>query len=252
MKKIIRMLAAYCCFGLLALSAQGGYAAPLERPLKVVLLPYPGYSDYDQHGRVVGPTADVLAQLFKRAGYAYQINLLPIARVRRGLVSGEVDVWLGVNNQVGLEAYVVQSESSFGALPIHLYYRADEPVPHWPDSLQGKALILITNYNYSLPILRVLQDPRWQIDQRSSSSHVGAIRMLLRGRGDYLLDYRGQAVSAMAELDMQPLPHILVDEPPMRLFVSRSRPDAMAVVRELDRAFESLVAEGVVMDVTRH
>ena len=55
----------------------------------------------------------------------------------------------------------------------------------------------------------------------------------------------------MAELDMQPLPHILVDEPPMRLFVSRSRPDAMAVVRELDRAFESLVAEGVVMDVTR-
>ena len=126
-KKIIRMLAAYCCFGLLALSAQGGYAAPLERPLKVVLLPYPGYSDYDQHGRVVGPTADVLEQLFKRAGYAYQINLLPIARVRRGLVSGEVDVWLGVNNQVGLEAYVVQSESSFGALPIHLYYRADEP-----------------------------------------------------------------------------------------------------------------------------
>lgn len=219
--------------------------------LKVVLLAYPEYSEYDEQGRVVGHAVDVLARVFERAGREYEISLLPIARVRRGLVSGELDIWLGLNNQVGLEAYTVQGRASFGRVPVHLYYRQGEPVPSWPDSLHNRSIILITNYNYSLPIARVLQDERLVVDKRSSSSHVGAIRMLLRGRGDYLLDYRGQASAAMAELGLESLPHIVVDEPPMRLFVSRRRADAAELMNELDLAFESLVSEGVDMDITR-
>lgn len=228
-----------------------GNAAANDAVLKVVLLPYPGYSEYDEQGRVVGHAVDVLTRLFERAGRDFDITLLPIARVRRGLVSGELDVWLGLNNQVGLEAYTVQGRSSFGRLPVHLYYRQGEPVPVWPDSLHKRSLILITNYNYSLPISRVLQDDRLDVEKRSSSSHVGAIRMLLRGRGDYLLDYRGQAAAAMAELGLEYLPHIVVEEPPMRLFISRRRADAAALMDDLDLAFESLVREGVDMDVTR-
>lgn len=236
---------------LLVLLASSHISAQQLPPLKVVLLAYPGYAEYDAQGQVVGRTVDLLDRLFERAELDYEIELLPIARVRRGLVSGDVDLWLGLNNQVGLEAYAIQSLSSFGSVPIHLYYRPGEPAPTWPDSLQGKALILITNYNYSLPVSRVLQDPRLAIELRSSSSHVGAIRMLMRNRGDYLLDYRGQTASAMAELNLDQLPYIVVDDPPMRLFASRSRPDAAVLINRLDGAFDSLVAEGVNMTISR-
>ncbi len=37
----------------------------------------------------------------------------------------------------------------------------------------------------------------------------------------------------------------------MRLFVSRQHAQAQALMNRLDQAFESLVREGVVMDVTR-
>lgn len=236
---------------LVAAMLLSGNAAANDAVLKVVLLPYPGYSEYDEQGRVVGHAVDVLTRLFERAGRDFDISLLPIARVRRGLVSGELDVWLGLNNQVGLEAYTVQGRANFGTLPVHLYYRPGEPAPTWPASLHNRSLILITNYNYSLPISRVLQDDRRVVNTRSSSSHVGAIRMLLRGRGDYLLDYRGQAVAAMAELGLDDLPYIVVEEPPLRLFVSRRRADAAELMDDLDLAFEMLVSEGVEMDVTR-
>lgn len=222
-----------------------------DQTLKVVLLPYPGYSEYDEQGQVIGRAADVLRQLLVRAGYDYQIQLLPIARVYRGLVSGELDVWLGLNNQLGLEAYTVQSRAILGVAPIYLYYLPGQPEPSWPSSMRGRSLILITNYNYSLPVSRVLQDSRLGIQTHSSSSHTGAIRMMMRGRGDYLLDYRGQAVSAMAELGIEPLPHIVVDEPPMRLFVSRQRADAAVLMDALDQAFEALVSEGVDMNASR-
>ncbi|HCB41615.1 MAG: bifunctional lytic transglycosylase/amino acid ABC transporter substrate-binding protein [Pseudomonadales bacterium] len=222
-----------------------------QAPLRVAMLPYPDYAEYDADRRADGHAVRVIRRLLERAGYASEIRLLPVARVRLGLMSGELDLWLGLNNQVDLEAYTLQTQSSFGALPINLYYRPDEAAPSWPDSLRGRTLILITNYSYSLPVSRTLQDPRLALQTRTSSSHAGAIRMLLRGRGDYLLDYRGQVAAALDSLGMQALPHVVVDQPPMRLFVSRQRSDARGVLNRLDQAFDALVDEGVDMDVTR-
>ena len=220
-------------------------------PLRVAMLPYPDYAEYDADQRADGHAVRVIRRLLERAGYASEIRLLPVARVRLGLMSGELDLWLGLNNQVDLEAYTLQSHSSFGALPINLYDRPDEATPNWPESLRGRTLILITNYSYSLPVSRTLQDPRLALQTRSSSSHTGAIRMLLRGRGDYLLDYRGQVAAALNTLGMQALPHVAVDQPAMRLFVSRQRADARVLLNRLDQAFDALVDEGVDMDVTR-
>lgn len=244
----MKYLAIICLLGLFW---QPLVQAQSDVPLRLAMLPYPEYAEYDAEGRATGHAVQVMVRLLEHAGYSYEVRLLPVARVRRGLMSGELDLWLGLNNQVGLEAYTLQSHATFGLVPINLYYRPGEPVPTWPDSLQGRTLILITNYSYSLPVSRTLQDTRLALQTRSSSSHTGAIRMLLRGRGDYLLDYRGQVASASASLGIDALPHIVVDEPPMRLFVSRQHAQAQALMNRLDQAFESLVREGVVMDVTR-
>ncbi|HCL40647.1 MAG TPA: hypothetical protein DHW73_04640, partial [Pseudomonas sp.] len=83
-----------------------------QAPLRVAMLPYPDYAEYDADRRADGHAVRVIRRLLERAGYASEIRLLPVARVRLGLMSGELDLWLGLNNQVDLEAYTLQTQSS--------------------------------------------------------------------------------------------------------------------------------------------
>jgi len=236
----------------MALGVSLVHASDSGKPVvRVAMMMFPGFSEVDDQGRIVGKTVRLTRRLLEHAGYQADIRIMPAARIWRGLEGGQVHLWPGVLNKPGLDAHTLLTERDLGRVGINLYYRPGEPAPVIPSGLSGKRLILITNYSYSLPVSRTLQDPRLALQTRSSSSHTGAIRMLLRGRGDYLLDYRGQVAAALNTLGMQALPHVAVDQPAMRLFVSRQRADARVLLNRLDQAFDALVDEGVDMDVTR-
>lgn len=225
---------------------------PSEKPLvKVGIMMFPGFSEMNEKGEAVGKTVTLTRMLLEQAGYRANIRIMPAARIWRGLESGNVQLWPGILNKPGLEDHTLLTERNLGQVGIDLYYRSGEPAPALPSDLAGKRLILITNYTYINSLIEELRDPVLELELVTSISHIGAVQMLLKGRGDYLLDYRVQVDAAARELGIEPLPYVQLAEQPMRFVLSLASGFAPELKAALDRASDELAAQGVELDVTK-
>ncbi|TVP89938.1 MAG: bifunctional lytic transglycosylase/amino acid ABC transporter substrate-binding protein [Pseudomonadaceae bacterium] len=224
--------------------------AGAAEPVRLGFLQFPGFSELDSEHRPVGGMVTTLELIVTTAGYPFESQVMPVARLRRGLQDGQVDVWPGLLEGSDLGRYVVESEQHLGLVGINLYYRPGQPTPVWPDSLRGRQVILITNFAYTDALLRTLRNPELDIHLHRSSSHTGALQMLMLGRGDYLLNYRSQVVPASKRLGLEPPPNVLVTERPLRLVISRQREDHEELRARLDAAIVELRAAGADLDQT--
>ena len=222
----------------------------VARPVvQVAMMHFPGYSEQNEQGVASGTTVELTQMILARAGYASHIRILPSARIWRGLQDGDVHLWPGIVDKPGLEDKTLLTSGDLAQVAINLYYPPGSPTPVWPQSVRGKRLILITNYTYTEGLLATLQDPDMQVRFDSSISHAGAVSMLLRGRGDFLLDYRVQVDPIVAAMGLTPLPHIQVAEHPMRFVLSLQSGYAEQLKADIDKAYEELASEGQVLDI---
>ncbi|WP_150299551.1 substrate-binding periplasmic protein [Pseudomonas profundi] len=222
------------------------------RPMvEVALMDFPGYAELNADGEIVGKTVRLTARLLEQAGYPYHMRILPAARIWRGLKDGSVDIWPGTLTRSGGEYFTLQTDRSLGLVGIHLYYRPGEPAPVWPEGLHGKRLILMMNHLYTRDLLGVIEDPALEVAIHRASSHAGSVKMLLRGRGDYLLHYRSQVGPVVAQMGIDPLPSLRIVELPMRFVLSQRSGFAEQLKADLDRAYDELAKQGAELNVTR-
>ncbi len=237
-------------FGVAAVADERDAAA--GRPLvEVGFMAFPDYSYIDAQGKPAGAMVELTRMLIERAGYRANIRILPSARIWRGLESGEVHLWPGIVNKPGLDKITLVTERDLAHVAINLYYRPGQLQPLWPEGLVGKRVILITNYTYINSLLERLRDPALALSFDSSISHVGAVEMLLRGRADFLLNYRVQVDPIVAGMGLEPLPYIEIAEHPMRFVLSLQSGFAEQLKDDLDRAYDALAAEGVELDAAK-
>lgn len=232
---------------LLGSAAAGAQPRP---EVQVAFMRFPGYAYLDESGHAVGKAVDLVDRLASEAGYDAEIRILPAARIWLGLETGDIHIWPGVLDKPGLDEHTLLTERDLGRVLINLYYLPGEPAPAWPQGLRGKSLIMITNFTYTSELKKMLADPQLQLTLLQSNSHQGALQMLLRRRGDYLLDYGAQVEPALAEIGGPALSFIRVAEQPMRLVLSRHTGFAEQLRRDLDAAFDRLQAQGVELEVT--
>lgn len=249
MKRQSFLLIALLCLGVNASSqAEDVSTKPI---IQVGLMPFPGYSFLDENSLPAGKSVKLTRLLLEQAGYTHEIRILPPARIWRGLEDGSVHMWPGVISKPGLEEHTLLTDRTLGLVGINLYARPGAALPSWPEGIAGKRLILITNYTYTNELLSTLYDVTLGVRFHRGSSHAGAVNMLLRGRGDYLLDYRAQVDPIVKRLGLEPLPFVQVAEQPMRFVLSRRSGFAEQLRTDLDRAYDELAAQGTELDVTR-
>lgn len=232
-------------------TALGSVAADSRPVVEVALMDFPGYSEMNANGEIVGKTVQLVTRLLQQAGYPYRLRMLPAARIWRGLEDGSVDLWPGSVTRPGWEFFTLQTDRSLGRVGINLYYRAGEPAPVWPEGLRGKKLILMMNHIYTRELLSTVEDPTLGVEIHRGSSHAGAVTMLLRGRGDYLLHYRSQVDPVLVEMGLDPLPSLQIIEVPIRFTVSQRSGFAEQLKTDLDQAYDELALQGVELNVTQ-
>ncbi len=236
----------------LLLLCWGSVAQAENKPrVEAAFMDFPGYSELDDSGRATGKAVELLRKLLDEAGYTARIRILPAARIWLGLENGDVHLWPGVLNKPGLDEHTLLTERDLGAVGINLYYLPDRPAPTWPQGLRGKSVIMITNFTYTTGLKNTLMDPQLGLTIHKSNSHRGAVNMLLRGRGDYLLDYRAQVDVVLQDMPGVELADMEVAVHPMRLVLSRHSGFAEQLRADLDAAFDRLQAQGIELDVTR-
>lgn len=223
-----------------------------EKPVvRVAFMGFAGYAELDDSGRVVGKVERLMSRLLTEAGYQMDATLLPAARIWQGLENGSVHAWPGMLSKPVMDTHTLLTGRDLGLIRIALYYPPGTPPPRWPDDLVERTVITITNFTYTSDIWAVLHDPARHLKINRTNSHEGALQMLQRGRGDYLLNYAAQVEPAMQKLDMQPLPSVPIADVPMRVVLSRQWAFSEQLRRDLDAAFDRLAARGVELDVTR-
>lgn len=236
---------------LLFLFAGDAVLAEQKPEVQVAFMDFPGYSELDESGQATGKTVKLTRKLLNEAGYEARIQVLPAARIWLGLESGEVHLWPGLLNKPGLDEHTLLTGRDLGQVGLNLYYLPGNPAPDWPHGLRGKSVIMITNFTYTKALEDILTDSALGLTLHKSNSHKGAVKMLLRGRGDYLLDYRAQVAVVQQELKLEPLPFIELGEHPMRFVLSRHTGFAEQLRTDLDAAFDRLQEQGVELDVTK-
>src|SRR5690606_33831464 len=105
-------------------------------------------------------------------------------------------------------------------------------------------MIVISGYSYWKPINQLLADPALGIRLHRTSTHASALEMLLRRRGDYLLDYQAPVEQVRKELGLSPLPYTVLQNMQLRLIASRRAEGSQRLLDDLDRAYEELQAAG--------
>lgn len=236
---------------LLLMCWAGAVLADRKPAVQVAFMEFPGYSQLDESGQATGKAVELVRKLLDEAGYEAKVRILPAARIWLGLESGEVHLWPGVLNKPGLDEHTLLTSRDLGQVNINLYYLPGQPPPDWPQGLRGRSVIMITNFTYTNALKNTVLDQELDLTLYKSNSHRGAVEMLRRGRGDYLLDYRAQVDVVLEELDGISLEHIEVAVQPMRLVLSRHSGFAEQLQQDLDAAFDRLRAQGVELDVTK-
>ena len=211
-----------------------------REPVRFAYLEFPPFSYTDSQGRAHGDIIGIIRQLLQQAGYPAEFRSLPGARLYNGLVDGSVQMSAGAPGVPQLQGHILEGRHQLSTVDINLYHRTDTAPPALPEGLRGKRLLLINGYAYRQPISDWLTDPSLDIQISRSSSHQAALAMLMRRRGDFLIDYSKPIEQALQDADLPELPYITLRHLPITLQISKAMPGAEQLRDDLDRAYEHL------------
>lgn len=242
LKKLLFPLASSLLPASLAHALPGPAGGP--QSLAVGYYEFPPYIYTNDDGSTQGEGAELIRKLLRQAGYRAELRALPSARLYQGLRDGSVQLWAGAPGKPELAESTLECEHVLGQVTLNLYRLASHPAPRLPQGLAGSRVILISGYSYWRPATQLLDDPRLNLEVHRTSTHSAALQMLLRERGDYLLDYQAPVEEARNAAGLPPLAYDTLYRLPLKLIVSRRTPDAEQLRQRLDQAFEQLNAKG--------
>lgn len=211
-----------------------------NRPvIKVGYYDFPPITYTDKQGNAQGSFVELCRTLLNSKGYRVIFKDLPSARLYTNLISGDIDMWLGAPGKPELANHVLESTQYIGEASLALFYHPDAPAPELPSDLKDKKIILISGYSYWLPVTQWLADSALNIHTTRTSQHASAIAMLMRNRGDYLLDYLAPMHTAQQELGINglKLPYIPINSIPLAFIISRKSAQPEQLLNDLEEAY---------------
>ncbi|MBC9249304.1 bifunctional lytic transglycosylase/amino acid ABC transporter substrate-binding protein [Pseudomonas alcaligenes] len=237
---------------LLVLLSSAAAHAQAPAPANVVHVGYyefPPYSWTDTDGKPQGSILALTERLLRHAGYRGEYRSLPGARLYAAVRDGSVQLWPGAGGKSELQGHTFEARNSLGEISLALYRRAGTPAPAIPLDLRDKSVIVISGYSYWKSVNDLLADPALGITTHRTSTHASALEMLLRKRGDYLLDYQAPVEQTRKTLGLSPLPVTVLQRMPLRLIASRHAPGSQQLLEQLDSAYDELRASGHDLDL---
>ena len=210
-----------------------------QRPvLRTGFVEFPPFKYADEDGNASGPWVEMTEQVAAEAGYQLDWVHLPIARVYLYLENGKIDLWPGVAGIPQIRSFVYESTVTPMNVILYAFHRSTVKPPKSLEALEGKPLILINGFTYLGALRRLSLNDE---DLSYSPDHESALRMLNLERGQYLLDYDAPVQAVKHEFPDLDLTGTPIFKARGAFVVSRSNPDAKAIVDKFDGAYRRLV-----------
>lgn len=233
------------CLMFVHLYAFTSRCAAETQALEIGCLDFPPYYLMNKEtGEVEGIIIDFLKKMFDRIDTPYAIYMYPPARLYKNLARGKTNIWVGTT---GVEAYadeVIVSPEKILDINLRVYTIGDNPLPEKKTDLNGMKLLTIQGYNYA-GLITYLKDPGNSITIDESPSHEHALKKMVVGRGEYLLDYKEPVDKALANMPpvdgLKSSPLIVI---PVYINISKRTPDAEGLMKTMMDTYYIMKKEG--------
>lgn len=225
---------------LLCVSIPKGDAA---EPLKIGVLDFPPYYVVKSESNVGGSLADVIKKTMDRVGIPYELSGFPPKRLYKNLGEGGTHVFLGTRGVPDYEGRVFYSDIKVEEIEVRLYTLKDKPLLKSLQELKGKQVITQRGYGYG-GMVTFLEDPANSITVDPTDGHDLAFKKLIKGRADYLLDYRQPAEAVIRKERLTGLKYSSLKNLRVQFIVSKKAPDAENLLKKIDAAYLALKKEG--------
>lgn len=212
----------------------------------VLVYGYPDVSVWttkrDSDGQLKNPLLTVAEKLFSEAGVEWQSRALPAKRLFKYLQEGIIPFSMLVRAST-LEACCLFSERPVASTELRVFRRQASQSVNAQEDLAGKRVITIRGYSYG-GLGQYLRDPQNGVIIQEATSHAEAFLLFERGRGEYLIDYQGPAEEVLAEQPVAGTVYDTYSRLDVFLVLSRTFPDAPAVLKRLEAVMTQLELDG--------
>jgi|AGTN01.3.fsa_nt_gi Bacterial extracellular solute-binding proteins, family 3. len=229
------------CLGLwLAATAPAG----AEGTVKVGCVDFPPITFTNAAGAADGSAIALLGAILDQAGLAWEADrCVPGARLMANLRDGSTHVAMLIHHP-DIAQSVIYGQLPMAHLDLDGYRLARTPPLGGIEALRGKRAILLRGYGYG-GWIDFFKDPANAIAISYADSHQAALRMLVSGHGDYLVDYREPARQALAGTALPQVRREALARLETYFLVSRKAPGAEALLRTIEDGFRRLGAKPI-------
>jgi len=233
--RLVRIIALFAC---LASSVVFAHEPEAEQfpVLRAAYVNFPPLTYSDVNGDPAGYLITLTEQVARRAGYRLNWEELPISRIFLQLKLGEVDLWAGVGDMPHLQPLSVETTARIGELTMAAFGFKDVPETCEFKDLTGSKLILMSGYTYFGTLDFLKEDSRTQFNY--APHHRAGLGMLMRGRGDYFLDYIEPLSMVLAEHPVEGLKWCELRKSRLAILVSRQTENHQVIMDQINTAIE--------------
>jgi ABC-type amino acid transport substrate-binding protein len=216
----------------------------------MVFFPFPPFVHSDAEGRPIGTLVTLFTRMTRHLGVPATISEFPTQRARAMLIAGEADVMLTNNAAPELQGHILSSPEPIDRIVVKAFTLPGAPPIGGLEDLRGRTIVMQQRFTYG-GIRQRLTDPssaaRLVGDAPDSAS---ALRMLLAGRGEVLLQYDSVMAAAMAAAKptVRPIGAIL-SLLPIHINVSRRSPDAAGLLDRLIAAHRAVAEQSTESEI---
>ncbi|OAN50095.1 substrate-binding periplasmic protein [Magnetospirillum moscoviense] len=241
---MLRVLAT--AFTLSCLAAAPALAAELEYV-------YPDQSVWttrvDAKGEPDNPLLRLANVMFTQAGIKWTARGYPATRMFEVLKSGTAQFSMLVRAPALAEC-CLYGKNPVASTELRAYRQADTAALTAKEGLAGKRVALIRGYSYA-GLKDFIADPANAVRTEEVTSHDAAFALLARDRVDYVLDYAGPAREVLAGHPISRVQSDLVSRLDVYLVLSKTYPDADAVIARLQAIADRLDKERILAGTVR-
>ena len=181
--------------------------------------------------------------MLDNAGIDFEFVQLPVPRTYLYIKDGNIDLWPGLAGIPALQGHVIESHSKPVTITLSAWHLKNKPNINGISDLTAKTVILINGYTYG-GLLYKITKPEFGMTALYAPNHLSGLKMLQRGRGQYLLDYNEPIFNQLETYSVEDLSHTMLNVRDGAFIISKKTPKAQQLRRILDQSYKQLVSEG--------
>ncbi len=219
------------------------HADDVTKKLTLGYIEFAPYTFTNDAGKPEGMLIDLAAKVFPEAGYEWDAVSYPVRRLVEFLVSGDLDIWMGLKTLPVFKGKTYIGNEIVASLVLNAYTTGNNPPVIKKEDLSGKSVIILRGYSYGGWINYIL-DKKNNVSYIKANKHLSALKMLQAKRADYLLDYRDPIDRALKKFDLPELKHNQISSLPCYFIVSKKIKDGADVINRLETVYRQKKQSG--------